>query len=171
MGSPMRRLPGLLLHSPLVPFCMRPDACTCCPYVRGGRLVANVTTRQAWLRWNARIRSNSYLATNNNKTTSGSGSGVNQKNASIESSRTSLGRCYGSGVGRRVSEILEPGKVGLPRLPKRRRWPHGSSHAFKDTFLVLRSRARTRGKPRVREAVASDQSNTITLCGREACAK
>ena len=82
-----------------------------CPYVLYCRMVTYVTTRRPGRRWKARYSEQFLFAFATQQKTSGSGSGVNQKNASIESSRTSLGRRYGSGVRRRVSEIAEPGKV------------------------------------------------------------
>ena len=111
--------------------------------IRGCRMVANVTTRH--LSFDGKRIGAICGRVEKNERRVGSGSGVNQKNASIESSRTSLGRRYGSGVGRRVSKLQNLAKL-VAKLPQtlcaRRCWPHGSSHALKDTFLCLRSRGR-----------------------------
>ena len=65
----------------------------------------------------------------------------------MESSRTSLGRRYGSGVGRRVSEIPEPGKVVGKAAP----------NTVRAALLAARIVARVQGhilvlaQPRTRE--------------------
>ena len=79
--------------------------------------------------------------------TSGSGSRVDQKNASIEGSRTSLGRRYGSGVGRRVSKLKNLAKLACKAAQTAPLAARIVARVQGHISVLAQPRTRTRGKP------------------------
>ena len=113
--------------------------------IRGCRMVANVTTRH--LSFDGKRIGAICGRVEKNERRVGSGSGVNQKNASIESSRTSLGRRYGSGVRRRVSKLKNLAKLACKAAQTAPLAAQIVARVQGHISVLAQPRTRTRGKP------------------------